>query len=172
MMTLNATLWNEIQATLNKDNTECLEADIDSRRGSFLNVAEQFLRKFPSFKLDTVTSINGGLDAKNEEAIKEAFKVYATALRQKGGAAVNQFKGKSYATAKAEIKLDAHLSDYLTSADPATQLLLRMTNVFLTEKADLRYDAIENGEEWEFRNGRIERVKGITGMIQFIRLPK
>lgn len=174
MMTLNATLWNEIQATLNKDNTECLEADIDSRNGSFRNVAEQFLRKFPSFKLDTITSINGGLYDKTEEAIKEALKVYANNLRQKGEAAVIKFfkTKKPYAVAKAEIKLDAHLSDYLASSDPATQLILKMTNVFLTMQAYLRYNAVENRGEWEFARGRIERVKGITGMIQFIRLPK
>lgn len=174
MVTLNSTVWNEIRNVLtNQQETEILEAQIESRCGSFRYAAETFLKKIPSYKLDTVESIDGGLDAKQEELIKEALKVYSWGLAQKGKSAVMNFTGvKPFATAKAEIRMEANLSDYLTSSDPATQLILRMTNVYLTLQADLRYKAIENGEEWEFIEGRIEQGRGITGMIHFMYLPK
>lgn len=173
MANLSMDIWNEIQGVLNQQNTDCLEVQIEKRDGTIRHAVEQFLKKIPSFKLDTVTSIGCDFHDKIEEAIKEAIKLYANELRKEGKAAVRKITAKKpYAIAQAEIKLDAHLSDYLTSSDPSTQLILGMTNIFFTQKADLRYDAVEKGGEWIFVNGRYERTRGIIGTVQFVSIPQ
>ena len=173
MASLSIDVWNEIQGVLNRQNTDCLDVQIEKRDGTIRHTVEQFLKKIPSFKLDTVTSVGCDFYDKTEEAIKEAIKFHANELRKKGKAAVCKITAKKpYAIAQAEIKLDAHLSDYLNSSDPTTQLILRMTNIFFTQRAELRYDAVENGGEWIFINGRYERTRGIIGTVQFVSIPQ